>query len=326
MSGSARRRNDVRRLRGHPAASERESLRTSLVAVATNVGVVAVKAAAALATGSAVMAAETLHSVADVLNEVLLLVGVVWSSRPPDRRHPSGHGRDRWFWSLLAAVGVFVGGGVASVVEGVRTWASPAPLEVPGLALGVLALCAGFEASSWWVARRQMRAEARDHRIDAHRLVDLTTDPAPVTVYLEDSAALVGIGLAAAAVVARMATGVAQLDPAGSVLVGLLLMWVAWRLVAYNRQLLLGTSAPEATEAHVRALVGEEHWVVAVSDLEVVHTGPGRLAVEVDVVPDVSLSASDLVREVGELRDRLIAFEGVDSAAVTLVEKRGPQV
>ncbi|MFN8149254.1 MAG: cation diffusion facilitator family transporter [Candidatus Nanopelagicales bacterium] len=308
-----------RRLRGHPGPSDGESRRTAVVAVLANAGVLVAKAAAAVLTGSAVMLAETFHSLADVLNELLLLLGVSRSQRPADALHPRGHGPDRYFWSLLAAVGILVAGGLASIAEGVRAVLDPRPLENVGLGLAVLALSAALEGGSWVVARRQLRRDALLHEVDADELIDVTTDPTPITVYFEDSAAIVGVAVAIAAMLLHWLTGQELWDAGGSILVGLLLTWAAARLIRLNRRLILVSSASPSVAAHVSSVAAERRWVAAVATVDVLVVGPGQVSVELEVVPRTDLTVEDVVREVDELRRLLVSHEGVSSVALTLV-------
>lgn len=307
------------RLRGHPGPADAESASTAWVAVGSNVGVLLAKGVAAMLTGSAAMVAETLHSLADVGNEALLLLGVHRSGRPADPRHPRGYGRDRYFWSLLAAVGIFVAGGIASVVEGVEAFIHPRPLDRTGVALAVLLVSAVLEGASWIKARRQVRNDALEHAVDVDELIDVTSDPTPVTVFLEDSAALLGLALAAVGVVGHRITGLAVWDAGAGVAVGLLLMWIAWRLVALNRRLLLAPAVPAAVTDHVVQVVRSRRWVVDVPQAVVVYVGPGTVSVSLDVEPDLLLPAAELVAEVAALRESLVGHEGVASVAITLV-------
>lgn len=309
----------TRRLRGHPGPSDTESRRTAVVAVLANVGVLVAKAAAAVLTGSAVMLAETFHSLADVLNELLLLLGVSRSQRPADALHPRGHGPDRYFWSLLAAVGILVAGGLASIAEGVRAVLDPRPLENVGVGFAVLALSAALEGGSWLVARRQLRRDALLHEVDADELIDVTTDPTPITVYFEDSAAIVGVAVAITAMLLHWLTGQELWDAGGSILVGLLLTWAAARLIRLNRRLILVSSASPSVAAHVSSVAAERGWVADVATVDVLVVGPGQVSVELEVVPRTDLTVEDVVREVDELRRLLVSHEGVSSVALTLV-------
>jgi cation diffusion facilitator family transporter len=308
-----------RRLRGHPGPSDTESRRTAVVAILANVGVLCAKAAAALVTGSAVLLAETFHSAADVLNELLLLLGVERSTRPADALHPRGHGPDRWFWSLLAAVGVLVAGGLASIAEGVRAILDPHPLDHVVVGLVVLAASGALEAGSWWVARRQLRRDASAHEVDVDSLIEVTTDPTPITVFFEDSAALVGIAVAMTAMLLRYLTGIELFDAAGSIVVGLLLTWAAWRLIRLNRRLILGSSASPAVAEHVGSVAAVQTWVAEVAAVDVLVVGPGQVSVELEIVPRTDLSVENLVSRVEDLRRLLVSHEGVSSVALTLV-------
>jgi cation diffusion facilitator family transporter len=312
------------RLSGHPGPTDAESWSTVVLAISANVGVALAKAVAALLTGSAAMLAETLHSLADVVNEGMLLVGVRRSRRPADRDHPRGYGRDRYFWSLLAAVGIFLAGGLASVAEGADALRRPRALDQVPVALAVLMVSALLEGASWLKARRQVRDDAVDHAVGAEDLIDVTSDPTPVTVFLEDSAALWGLGLAAVGVVGHEITGQQWWDSGASICVGLLLMWVAVRLVVLNRRLLLAPSAPPRVLDHVTSVARAQSWVLDVADAVVVYVGPGTVSVALDLEPDLSLRSEELVARLSDLRRHLIDHEGVTSVAITLVPPSTP--
>src|SRR3954453_21088982 len=144
------------------AEEDGESTLTVLVAIVANFGIAVAKAIAGALSGSAAMLSESAHSLADTANEVLLLVAVKRSNRPADERHPFGYGRERYFWSLLAAVGIFVGGGVFAVYRGVSTLVQGGGegghFLVAYVVLGVSFL---LETASWLQAVRQLRADAR---------------------------------------------------------------------------------------------------------------------------------------------------------------------
>jgi cation diffusion facilitator family transporter len=146
--------------------TEDASLRTVVIAVAANLLVAVAKAVAALLTGSAAMFAETTHSIADTLNEVLLYVGVRRGARPADERHPFGYGQARYTWSLLAAVGIFVVGGLFAIADGIQAIRHPEPVTNVAVGVAVLLVSAGLEGLSWRTARRQLRAEAAARHLD----------------------------------------------------------------------------------------------------------------------------------------------------------------
>ncbi len=247
-----------------PIVDGEGSARTVVIALATNLAVAVAKGVAAYITGSAAMLAETAHSIADSLNEFLLFIGVQRSRRSADATHPHGYGEERYFWSLLAAIGVFVAGGVVSIAEGIEALLDPSPVEFIEVGLAVLAVSAVLEGISWRVSRRQLRRDAGRRGLSVRTYLRATSDPAPVTVFFEDSAALIGLSLAGAGLVPHALTGPAVWDALASLAVGVLLIWVAYRLVALNRRLLIGVSAPPAIVDELIAQVSSQDWVRAV--------------------------------------------------------------
>src|SRR3954454_17818696 len=190
------------------AHEDGESTLTVLVAIVANLGIAIAKGVAGLVSGSAAMLSEAAHSLADTTNEVLLLVAVKRSNKDADERHPFGYGRERYFWSLLAAVGIFVGGGVFAIYQGVSTLVrgggEHGHFLIAYVVLGVSFL---LESASWLQAVRQLRVDAR--RVDRSFRDQLwhTSDPAASTVFFEESAALAAPALAALGVGLHQLTG-----------------------------------------------------------------------------------------------------------------------
>jgi cation diffusion facilitator family transporter len=303
-------------------ADESSSTRTVLVAAGANLAIAVAKGIAALVTGSAALWAETMHSIADTGNEVLLWLGLRRSKRRPDRRHPFGYGQERYFWAFLAALGIFLVGGLLSVAEGVRSLLVPEPLESPWVGIGVLVVSAGFEGYSWLTARRQLREDARRRRRSVREHLALASDPSATTVYLEDSAALVGIGLALAALILHLVTGWAWWDPAASMAIGVLLAVVAWLLARRSKALLIDAAAPDDVMETLRDAIGPQPWIHTVHDLRAVYVGPSQLLVAIDVEPCPDLTrrpGAELLERAGDLRRRLLEQPTVAEAVVTLV-------
>jgi cation diffusion facilitator family transporter len=300
--------------------TEREdaSVRTVLVAVAANLLIAVAKAVAAALTGSAAMLAETTHSIADTCNEVLLYVGVRHGRRPADDHHPFGYGQARYYWSLLAAVGIFVVGGVFAVADGAQTLRHPEPVSNVPVGVAVLLVSAGLEGLSWRTARRQLRAEAAARHVDLGEYVATSSDPTPTAVFLEDSAALVGLALALSALVLHVMTGSAVWDGAASLLIGLLLFVVASVLMRRNGALLIDESAPADVRERLRQAVAQEPWVAEVAELTAVYIGPKQLLVLAHVVP---VDGADLTADVGRLRRELLAVPAIAAVEITPVER-----
>ena len=234
-----------------------ESVGTVLVALAANAGIAVAKGVAAAVSGSAAMAAETAHSVADTANEVILLVALRRSDRPPDRDHPFGYGPERFFWSFVAAVSIFVSGAVFAAIEGIDALLGPAE-EAAGLVISsvVLALAFVLEGISWVRATRQVRHDAREHDQSVRELLRSTDDPTVKTVFYEDSAALVGVVLAFAGIWLHHLTGSSVPDAIASLLIAALLAVVAFLLARTNKNLLVGSQADPRLIRAVGALAG----------------------------------------------------------------------
>ena len=294
------------------------SLRTVVVAVAANLLVAVAKGVAALLTGSAAMLAETTHSIADTFNEVLLYVGVRSGARPADERHPFAYGKAGYIWSLLAAVGIFVVGGLFAIAVGVQTLRRPEPVTNVAVGVAVLLISAGLEATSWRRARRQLRSEAGARHLDLGEYLVTSSDPTPTAVFLEDSAALVGIALALAALVLHITTGSALWDGAASLLIGLLLIAVAVVLMRRNLALLTDEAAPADIRERLRLAVAREPWVAEVAELTAVYIGPRHLLVLAHVVP---VDGADLPGNIGRLRRRLLAVPAIAAAEITPIER-----
>jgi len=299
-----------------------ESARTVVVAVAANLGIAVAKTVAALFTGSASLWAEAAHSVADTGNEVLLFVGLRKSSGEPDAAHPFGRGQERYFWAFLAALGIFLVGGTLSVGEGIRSLLLPEPLESLWVGIGVLLVSACFEGYSWHTARKQLRRNAADRKRSLGEQLMRASDPSATTVFLEDSAALVGLALALVALVLHAWTGWAGWDALGSIAIGVLLIAVAFLLAVRSKALMLEEAAPADVAEPIRARVRAVDWVGDLADMHAVYLGPSRLLVNLWIrpaSPALAASGGELAGHVDRLRSDLLADDGIAEVTVTLV-------
>jgi cation diffusion facilitator family transporter len=290
------------------ASSTSESLTTVLVAFSANILIAVAKSAAAIATGSASLVAEAAHSWADSGNEIFLLIANRRSRRPPDRAHPLGHGREAYVWSLFAAIGLFVAGAVVSVTRGVQELIHPEPAEHFIVGYIVLAVSFLLEGTSFLQSVRQARSEAESFQRDLIEHVMATSDPTLRAVFAEDSAALIGLVIAAAGLAAHEITGSSVPDAIGSILVGLLLGAVAVVLINRNRRFLVGEEAdPRVRSAAIQALVALPE-VARVTYLWLEIVGPRMIF----VVGDVDLTGDDTESHVAV---RLRALEAKISAS-----------
>jgi cation diffusion facilitator family transporter len=285
----------------------KESTTTVVVAIAANLGIAIAKGLAGALSGSAAMLSEAAHSLADTSNEVMLLVAVKRSDRPADRRHPFGYGRERYFWTLLAAVGIFVGGGVFATFQGVHELiGGGAEGGHWGLSYAVLGIAAVLESISWLQARKQLREDARQMRRGFRHQLWATSDPAATTVFAEDSAALVGLALAATGVGLHQLTGNAYWDSLASIAIGVLLAVVAVVLGRENKSLIIGEAADERLVEAVRSDLAAYPQVSDVDDVLTMVLGRGEVLVAARVDFDDDISAGE-IEEVARRMEREIA-------------------
>jgi cation diffusion facilitator family transporter len=286
-------------------AARDESLGTVLAALAANTTIAVAKGTAAALTGSPALFAETLHTVADAGNEVLLYIAIRRSRHPADASHPFGYGPERYFWALLAAIGMFVVGGVVSIWDGIRALVHPPELEAFWAGVAVLVIALVLDGASRLVAVRQLRWQAarRDQGVRAY--VRETPDPTVVTVYFEDTIDVLGAALALVAIVLHRVTGSSIPDALGSIVIGGLLCFMASRLATRNRQLLTNQSVPDRYVQRLRARLEAEPAIRGVPRLEAVYLGPHEVLVVADVEMSDGLSGGDVAGALARIRDDL---------------------
>jgi cation diffusion facilitator family transporter len=278
-------------------------MKAVVAALAVNLGIAITKFAAFLVTGSASMLAESVHSVADTSNELLLLLGGGRSRRARNELHPFGFGRERYFYAFVVAVLLFTVGALFSVYDGVHKIMSPEEVRSPAVAFGVLALCALLESFSLRTAIREANRERG--RLGWRSFVHATKSPELPVVLLEDLAALLGLGFAFLGVLLSVLTGDGVWDGAGSVAVGILLGCAAFVVGFETKSLLIGESASaEMSASIVRALEdGPEGFRVI--HLRTSHVGPDSLLVAAKVAVPGTLSAADLVARIDAAETRV---------------------
>jgi cation diffusion facilitator family transporter len=266
-----------------PDAGSDESFRSVMAALAANTAIATAKGIAAALTGSSALFAETLHTVADAGNEIFLWIAIRRSRRPPDATHPFGYGPERYYWALLAAIGTFVVGGVLSILDGVRALFDPPPLEAFWVGVAVLLFAIVLDSLSRTVALRQLRRDALRRRVSVRTLLRESPDPTVTTVYLEDTADVLGAALALAALVLHRVTGSALPDAIATLMIGCLLAYIAVRLTGRNRQLLANQAVPDRYVEQIRARIVGEAGISEATNVEAVYLGPGQVLVAADV-------------------------------------------
>lgn len=275
-----------------------------------NLLIAVTKFVAAATSGSSAMLSEGIHSLVDTTNELLLLYGMRRAARPPDLAQPLGYGREIYFWSFIVALLIFSLGAGVSFYEGVLHMRSPMAVEDTGVTYLVLGLSAVFEGISWWVAFREVwRRKGRKTLLAAVRE---SKDPTTFTVLFEDSAALLGLLIAFAGILAAELTGIPEFDGAASIGIGLVLACTAIFLARETKSLLLGEPASSELEAAMLKVADGHPAVHRANGVISIHLGPRQ------VVAALSL----------EFHDRLAApeIEQCVAAIERTLKEQHPQI
>jgi cation diffusion facilitator family transporter len=271
-------------------------------------GVITVlKFAAAIITGSTGMMAEALHSAADTTNQVFLLLGLQFYKRPASQKHPFGYGKERFFWSFIAAIFIFGVGSTYAIYEGVVKLRHPYPPENLEWAYWVLGISFLLEAGSIALAIYQEMKEAHHEGLTFFAHLGESKDPTAKTVIFEDSAALLGIVIVTAGIyLTEHHTGPgdgAYWDGIASIVIGLVLAVVAFVLARTSRGLLLGEAAtPKIVRAIVEAIESHPN-VVKVVELLTMHLAPKQILINAHINLRDDLVTGDIVRTVEEVEE-----------------------
>ena len=276
-----------------------------LVALLANTLIAIAKGVAAALTGSAALLAETLHTVADAGNEVFLFVAIRRSAREPDSLHPFGYGPERYYWALIAAIGMFAIGGAVSVWEGIRAVVNPAVLEEFWVGVAVLLVALTLDGASRIVASRALREQAGQRGVTVRTLLRESPDPTVTTVYLEDTADVLGALLALAALVLHELTGSALPDALATLAIGCLLVYLALRLIGRNRHLLTNQAVPERYVEKLRQRIASQSGIDDLRTIEAIYLGPGQVLVAAEVRMDPRLDAAGVAESLRNARARI---------------------
>jgi cation diffusion facilitator family transporter len=260
------------------------------------------KVGAAIWTGSAAMTSEAIHSIVDSINEILLLYGIHRSRQEADTDHPFGYGRELYFWSFMVSLLIFALGAGFSIYEGVYRILYPVPIQSPIVSYVVLALAFLFEGGSWLYSLRQFRRAKGD--LGFFRAFRLSKDPPSFMTLFEDSVALVGILIGAAATFAAVTLGRPEFDGTGSIAIGLTLAATSVFLARESKSLLIGEQAYPSIRHSILSLANAQSSCLSANGLFTVQLGPDQ------VIAMLSL----------EFSDAMLAPE-IEEAVITLEKK-----
>lgn len=267
------------------------------------------KLIAAVITGSSGMMAEALHSVADTTNQIFLLLGLRFYKRPASGKHPFGYGKERFFWSFIAAIFIFGVGATYAIYEGIQKLAHPhAPTNL-GWAYAVLAISFVLESCSIGLAIYQEVKEAHHEGMTFGEYLRESKDPTAKTVLFEDSAALVGIVIAATGLVLTDFQVGGRIgsywDGVASILIGLVLAVVAFVLARSSRGLLLGEAATPKVVAAIKQAIESHPNVENVVELLTMHLAPKQILINAHVKLRENLRTDDIEQSILEIEDRI---------------------
>jgi cation diffusion facilitator family transporter len=286
----------------------RTARRSVLVSLVVNCAETLGLGVAAGVSGSVALSAQTAANAADVAVQVFLLIGVLSSVRPPDQSHPFGYGRERFFWSLLAALGIFLGGGVLGLDEAVRAALHPSALHSYPVAYLVLVTTVVLDGFALEIGLRPVREQAVRKGISLRDYLGRSTDPASITVVVAGGCSVIGGITATAGLVLSEVTGSPAPDTAASALIGLLLLLASVFLLRTNRDLLSGRGVAPPMLREMSQVIAGQPGVVDVPDLFAIVVGPSSLVVDGDVTfaRDLDLQAVEqaILHCVHVLRER----------------------
>ena len=245
-------------------------------------GAIAVtKFVAAAFTGSSAMFSEGIHSVVDTGNQILLLFGLKQAKKPPDERHPFGHGKEVYFWSFVVAILIFAVGAGLSAFKGFQHIAHPVEITSPIVNYAVLSVAILIEGFVFYVALVEFNKSKGS--MDYLEAIQRGKDPGLFVVLLEDAAAMLGLIVAMVGIGVSQLTGNYVFDGIASVVIGLILAGIAVLLAYETKGLLIGESANSKVVDGIHEVVKQTRGVQKVNEVLTMHMGPDYILVNLSV-------------------------------------------
>ena len=275
-------------------------MRAILFALGANFAIACAKGVAAFVTGSTAMLAETVHSLADCGNQLLLLLGLRQSQHPPTPDYPLGFGKAIYFWSFLVAVMLFSVGGMYSLYEGWHKLSSHEAIDISKLwwAVAVLVFAIGAEGMSMRACMQEVNKVRGDRTL--WRWFQDSRQAELVVIFGEDLAALAGLVLALAAVLLTMATGNPVWDAIGTLGIGALLIVVAVFVAREVKAMLIGQSMAPPRQVELRAFYDKQPNIERVISLITLQLG-NEVMVSVQAQMSGEQTAQALVEQINQI-------------------------
>ena len=275
---------------------------SKLVIIAALIGnalISVTKFIAASVTGSSAMMSEGIHSLVDTGNQLLLLYGMKRAAKPADDEFPFGYGKEIYFWSFIVAILIFALGGGISIYEGIRHIQHPEPISNPLVNYIVLGLALLFEGAAWYFAYREFsRVKGRWGYFEA---IQRAKDPSIFVVLFEDSAAMLGLIVAAIGIYLSQLTGILIFDGIASVVIGLILVSTAIWLAYETKGLLIGESANQPVIRGIRGALQAESNIRHINEILTMHMGPDFILVNISVDFADNISAQQVEDDIAAI-------------------------
>lgn len=276
-------------------------------ALASNLTIALTKFAASWWTGSGAMLSEAVHSLVDTSNQGFLLLGLHRSVRPASKRHPFGHGMEIYFWAFIVALMIFALGGAASIYEGVRRFLDPEPIRDPWVNFLVLGISLVVEAGSLRVAWRELRHSQPGRTMLA--ALRGSKDPSVFSIFCEDSAAILGLLMAAVGLALAQALQEPRYDALASLMIGSLLILTAIFLARETLSLMTGESASAEVLNAVRAVLENDRRVQRIEEILSMHLGPSDILLGISIDFRDGMTSDEIETAVHDLSGQLRACE-----------------
>jgi len=295
------------------------STRSLLAGLAANLGIAATKLIVAALTHSTVMVAEGIHSLVDTGNSGLMMFGRRNSRRGPDAEHPFGYGMELYFWSFVVATIVFGGGGGLSIYQGFTALVRPRAITALWPSYLTIAASAVFEGASLVIAMREFRIYRRERKYPGSMFAAIreTKNPAMFLTVLEDSAALIGLAIAAVGITLRWWTGIAAFDGIASILIGVVQMAEALVLAIECRGLITGEPARPIVVDALKHAIARHAGDLSIQRVRTLQLGPESILVFLDI--DLSLSDLSALRTPAAVHDRVARLRSAVREAIPAI-------
>jgi cation diffusion facilitator family transporter len=287
-----------------------------IAALAANLAIAVAKFVAFLITTSSSMLAESIHSLADSGNQVLLLVGGKRAARNRTPEHPFGYGRERYFYAFVVAVVLFTIGSLFSLYEGWHKISDPHEVKTPVVAFGVLIFAIIAESFSFRTAIKESNAVRGDQ--SWVQFIRRSKSPELPVIVLEDLGALVGLVLALFGVAMAVITGDGTWDGIGTLAIGVLLAIIAVILAIETKSLLIGEGAGPEIEKQILGALESTPEVSRVIHMRTLHLGPEEILVAAKIAVEHDDTAAEVARGINEAEQRI--REAVPMARVIYLE------